>query len=94
MSLGVAMGSQPYNFMGRKFKQIMNDFKAGNLEKAQQGQNEADEIISEMIKYGVFQSEKAILTELGVDMGECRKPFLPISDACRASMKKIAEKLK
>lgn len=96
---GLAMGADgaigsTYNFMGRKFKQIMNDFKAGNLEKAQQGQNEADEIISEMIKYGVFQSEKAILTELGVDMGECRKPFLPISDACRASMKKIAEKLK
>ena len=95
---GLAMGADgaigsTYNFMGKKFKKIMNDFKAGNIEEAIKGQNEADEIISEMIKYGVFQSEKAILTEMGIDMGECRKPFLPISDACRASMKKIAEKL-
>ncbi|MCC8016580.1 MAG: N-acetylneuraminate lyase [Clostridiales bacterium] len=95
---GLAMGADgaigsTYNFMGKKFKQIINDFKAGNLEKAQKGQNEADEIITEMIKYGVFQSEKAVLTEMGVDMGECRKPFLPISDECRASMKKVAQKL-
>ena len=95
---GLAMGADgaigsTYNFMGKKFKKIMNDFKAGNIEDAIKGQNEADEIICEMIKYGVFQSEKAILTEMGIDMGECRKPFLPISDECRASMKKIAEKL-
>lgn len=95
---GLAMGADgaigsTYNFMGKKFKKIMNDFKQGNLEEAQRGQNEADEIISEMIKYGVFQSEKAILTAMGIDMGECRKPFLPITDECRASMKKIAEKI-
>lgn len=79
--------------MGKKFKKIMNDFKAGNIDEAIKGQNEADEIITEMIKHGVFQSEKAILSEMGIDMGECRKPFLPITDECRASMKKIAEKL-
>ena len=95
---GLAMGADgaigsTYNFMGKKFKQIMRDFKAGNIDAAIKGQNEADEIISEMIKYGVFQSEKAILTEMGIDMGECRRPFLPISDECRESMKKIAEKL-
>lgn len=88
-----AIGST-YNFMGRKFKQIIQNFNSGNIEKAKQLQNEADEIICEMIKYGVFQSEKAILTELGIDMGECRKPFLPIRDECRKSMKIIAEKIK
>lgn len=94
LSMGAdgAIGST-YNFMGKKFKKIMNDFKAGNIEEAIKGQNDANEIITEMIKYGVFQSEKAILTEMGIDMGECRKPFLPISDECRASMKQIAEKL-
>lgn len=95
---GLAMGADgaigsTYNFMGKKFKKIMNDFNSGNIEAAKKGQNEANEIICEMIKYGVFQSEKAILTEMGIDMGECRKPFLPISTECRASMKKIAEKL-
>lgn len=95
---GLAMGADgaigsTYNFMGKKFKKIMTDFMQGRLAEAQKGQNEADEIISEMIKYGVFQSEKAVLTEMGIDMGECRKPFLPITDECRASMKKIAQKI-
>lgn len=95
---GLAMGADgaigsTYSFMGKKFKQIMQEFYKGNIEHAQELQNEADEIICEMIKYGVFQSEKAILTELGIDMGECRRPFLPISEKCRKSMQKIAKKL-
>lgn len=95
---GLAMGADgaigsTYNFMAKKFKKIMADFQAGRLAEAQKGQNEADAIICEMIKYGVFQSEKAILAEMGVPMGECRKPFLPISDECRVSMKKIAAQL-
>lgn len=95
LSMGAdgAIGST-YNFMGKKFKKMISCFKNGDIETAKKLQNEADEIICEMIKYGVFQSEKAILTELGIDMGECRKPFLPISDECRKSMKKIAEKIK
>lgn len=94
LSMGAdgAIGST-YNFMGGKFKRLISEFKNGNAVNAQKIQNEANEIISEMIKYGVFQSEKAILTEMGIDMGECRRPFLPISDECRRSMKKIAEKL-
>lgn len=94
LSMGAdgAIGST-YNFMGKKFKKIMNCFNLGEIETAKALQNEANEIICEMIKYGVFQSEKAILTEMGIDMGQCRPPFLPISDECRASMKKIAHKI-
>ena len=94
LSMGAdgAIGST-YNFMGKKFKKIMNCFNSGKIETAKALQNEANEIICEMIKYGVFQSEKAILTEMGIDMGQCRPPFLPISDECRASMKKIAHKI-
>lgn len=94
LSMGAdgAIGST-YNFMGKKFKKIMNCFHSGEIETAKALQNEANEIICEMIKYGVFQSEKAILTEMGIDMGDCRPPFLPITDECRASMKKIAQKI-
>lgn len=95
---GLAMGADgaigsTYNFMAKKFIKIMADFKAGRLAAAQKGQDEADAIICEMIKYGVFQSEKAILAEMGIPMGECRRPFLPISPECRRSMKKIAAQL-
>lgn len=94
LSMGAdgAIGST-YNFMGKKFRKIIDCFNSGEIETAKALQNEANDIICEMIKYGVFQSEKAILTEMGIDMGDCRKPFLPISDECRASMKKIAQKI-
>lgn len=95
---GLAMGvdgaiGSTYNFMGKKFKKIMAHFSAGEIEQAQRLQYEANEIITEMCKYGVFQSEKAILSHMGIDMGKCRKPFLPISAEGDEAMKKIAEKL-
>lgn len=95
---GLAMGADgaigsTYNFMGAKFKKIMKLFSEGKIEEAQALQYEANDIITEMCKFGVFQSEKAILTEMGIDMGECRRPFPPISDECRESMKKIAVRL-
>ena len=80
LSMGAdgAIGST-YNFMGSKFVSLYEAFKAGNIEKAQKLQNEASDIIAVMCRYGVFQCEKEILTRMGIDMGQCRKPFLPLS---------------
>lgn len=95
---GLAMGADgaigsTYNFMGDKFLKIYDEFHAGNIEAAQEIQTQANEIIAEMIKYGVFQCEKAVLTHMGIDMGPCRRPFLPISKAGFDAMKAVAAKL-
>lgn len=95
---GLAMGADgaigsTYNFMGHKFLKIKALFDEGKVKEAQEEQNKANEIISAMIPYGVFQCEKAILTEMGIDMGPCRRPFLPLSDEGKAEMKIIAKKL-
>lgn len=94
LSMGAdgAIGST-YNFMADKFLRIYDEFHKGNIEKAQEIQTEANEIIAEMIKYGVFQCEKAVLTHMGIDMGPCRRPFLPISKEGNEAMKKVAESL-
>lgn len=95
LSMGAdgAIGST-YNFMGDKFVKLYNAFNAGDLETAQNEQKEANVIIAEMIKYGVFQSEKAILTHMGIEMGACRRPFLPLSKEGDEAMAKIAQQLK
>lgn len=95
---GLAMGADgaigsTYNFMGDKFVRIYNEFHAGNVEKAQEIQNEANAIIAEMIKYGVFACEKAVMTHLGIDCGPCRRPFLPLSKEGFDAMKVVAENL-
>lgn len=94
LSMGAdgAIGST-YNFMGNKFIALYNAFTAGELDKAQALQRDANEIISVLIKYGVFASEKAVLTHMGIDMGPCRRPFLPISPEGDKAMKTIADKL-
>ena len=95
LSMGAdgAIGST-YNFMADRFLKIYDEFHNGSIEKAQKIQNGANEIIAEMIKYGVFQCEKAVLTHMGSDMGPCRRPFLPISKEGFEAMKKVADDCK
>lgn len=87
LSMGAdgAIGST-YNFMGKKFAELYQAFRSGNLELAQRLQDEACKIISVMCKYGVFQCEKEILTLMGIDMGPCRRPFLPLVEEGRKAM--------
>ncbi len=80
LSLGAngAIGST-YNFMPEKFIRIYNCFNEGKLEEAARLQEEADKIIAALCRVGVMQSEKAILTKLGIPMGALRAPFIDIT---------------
>ncbi len=92
LSMGAdgAIGST-YNFMGSRFVKLYEAFAAGDIEQAQKLQNEACEIISVMCRYGVFQCEKEMLSLMGIEMGPCRKPFLPLSEEGKKSMKNLAD---
>lgn len=81
LSMGAdgAIGST-YNFMGNKFVKLYNAFNSGDFGTASKLQKEANEIISVMCRYGVMQCEKEILTQMGIDIGPCRRPFLPLND--------------
>ena len=95
---GLSMGADggigsTYNFMPKIILDIYNNFNAGDIRAAQKAQEKANRIIEAMMPYGVFQMEKEILKNLGVPVGECRKPFLPLSDEGRAKAKEIAASL-
>ena len=96
---GLSMGADggigsTYNFMAERFIDIYDKFRAGDIAGAQARQIAVNEIISELIRYGVFAMEKQVLTEMGIDMGVCRKPFLPLSDEGKQAAKKIARTLR
>jgi N-acetylneuraminate lyase len=76
LSMGAdgAIGST-YNFMAHKFIKIKKLFEENKLEEAKKLQIEANEIITALIKTGVFQGIKYILGRQGIDCGPCRKPF-------------------
>lgn len=90
LSMGAdgAIGST-YNFMGSKFVALYNAFRSGDIEKAQKLQNEASDIIAVMCRHGVFQCEKEILTRMGIEMGPCRRPFLPLSPEGKKTVSEI-----
>lgn len=93
LSMGAdgAIGST-YNFMGAKFVHLYNAFRCGDLATAQKEQKEASAIIAEMCKYGVMACEKEILTLMGIEMGPCRRPFLPLDSEGKKAMKALVEK--
>ena len=77
---GLSMGADggigsTYNFMADKFVAIQRLFEQGRLQEAQRIQKEANRIIAVLCRVGVMQAEKEVLTQLGLDMGVCRRPF-------------------
>ncbi|MDE7191505.1 MAG: N-acetylneuraminate lyase [Clostridia bacterium] len=95
---GLSMGADggigsTYNFMPQKYVDMFRLFNEGNIKQAQRIQFEANEIITMLIKYGVFATEKGILEEMGIEMGGCRKPFTELSAEGKAYCKQIVKKL-
>ena len=80
MLAGLSMGADggigsTYNFMADKFVKIRELFQAGDIAQAQKIQKEANRIITILCQIGVMQAEKEVLNQLGIDFGNCRKPF-------------------
>lgn len=92
LSMGAdgAIGST-YNFMGKRFVNLYKAFKSGDMETASKLQKEANEIIAVMCKYGVLPCEKEILNQMGIDVGACRRPFLPINDEAKKAVSKLID---
>ena len=68
-----------FNFMAEKYIDIRNSFIAGDIAKASEIQHCANIIIEELCRYDVLQAEKAVLRALGIPMGICRSPILPLT---------------
>lgn len=81
-----------YNFMAEKFIEMQRLFNNGEIEKARKIQQTVNIIIDAMIPMGVMQAEKAILSIMGIEMGECRKPFSPITNEQYEQLKQLVEK--
>lgn len=94
---GLSMGASgmigsTVNFMARKFIALRDAFRAGRNDEAFRLQREANEIIETLVEVGVFNAVKYALTLRGVDCGNCRGPFKPLTDEGKARVKAILEK--
>ena len=93
---GIAAGADggigsTYNFMAEKFIAIRNYMLAGNLEQAQSIQKQVNNIICELIRLGVLPAAKAVLSFMGIDMGDCLKPFPTLDEGDKVELRKVLQ---
>jgi len=75
-----------YNCMPHRILDIYQAYKSHNLEKARTLQQSVNEAVEIMVKYGAFQSVKALLEFQGFGMNGCRSPFKPLSRKALAEL--------
>ncbi len=89
---GIAMGADggvgsTYNFMAEKFIKIIALCERGDLAAAREEQFKANNILQLLMRVGIMPGEKAALKMMGIDLGECRKPFRSLTEEENAQMR-------
>ncbi|WP_053986171.1 N-acetylneuraminate lyase [Niameybacter massiliensis] len=64
-----------YNCMPQLYINLLDHFKAGDIEEAKLLQSKANHVIEYIVKYGVMQSVKVLLGCYGFEDNGCREPF-------------------
>ncbi len=64
-----------YNIAAERYIKIKKAFEARDMDAARKLQHEANIIVDELLKVGLNQAAKAILTMKGIPFGKCRAPF-------------------
>jgi N-acetylneuraminate lyase len=73
-----AIGST-FNVISPIAQKLSKAFFAGDRETVLKEQNKINEFISLCIGHGALKIERAILEAEGIHVGQCRRPFLPLS---------------
>ena len=83
-----------YNFMAEKYLAIERHFRAGELAAAQAEQRRANNIIAALLQFGVIPGCKALCRHIGLDLGECRRPFTPLTEEQTRALVNVYEENK
>ncbi len=82
------------NYIGKSLVSVINEYNNGNIDKALEHQNFAQEVINVIAKYrGNIVAGKRIMKFLGVDLGINRTPFQNVTDEEEAIIKKDLESI-
>lgn len=86
-----AIGST-FNVNGARAKEIVKLVKQGKIAEALQLQHVTNDLITEILQNGLYQTIKEILSVKGVHAGYCRKPMKVLSEEKIAVAKEISQK--
>lgn len=83
---GLAMGADGgigtnYNFICHKMVALYRAFTAGDIGGARAVQHEINDIVQILFRYRYLPSVKTMVRLKGLDVGECRAPFMPLTES-------------
>jgi N-acetylneuraminate lyase len=91
MKIDGAIGST-FNVNGKRAKQIFEYGRNGEIDKAYDIQKGTNDLITEILGNGLYQTIKELLKTKGVDAGYCKKPLKRLDDEAVENAKRIAER--
>lgn len=79
MAIGAvgAVGST-YNFWAQHYRQIIDAYADGNMQRAQQFQSKVSTMVHDVLQFGGMNAIKATMTCSGLDVGPPRLPLQPL----------------
>lgn len=88
--LGVdgAIGST-FNVNGIRTREIFELVKDNKIKEAREVQHITNDLITDILNNGLYQTIKLILEEFGVEAGECKRPFKEATQEMRKRAKDI-----
>jgi N-acetylneuraminate lyase len=90
LSIGVASTiCTAANFMSEEMIAISSLFRERRMDEARAAQDAVNNIVQVMLDVGVFNAAKFATALLGFDCGECRRPFLPLTDEQKAAVTQV-----
>lgn len=91
--LGVdgAIGST-FNINGVRAREIFDAAKNGEVQKALEIQHVTNDLITDLLNNGIYQTLKLVLEEQGVNSGYCRRPMKEATEDMKIKAKEINKK--
>lgn len=87
-TIGTTVGLQP-----ELFRAVRDRFTAGDIAGAQAVQSRINHVVDVIVDVGVFPAAKYLAGRGVGDLGDCRKPFLPLSLEDRARLDALGDRI-
>lgn len=96
---GLQMGASggigsTYNLMSKQYVELFQAYENGDIDAAMAIQHTVNAVTEVLLTCGLYQSIKFAMNEQGVNYGECRRPFSPLSDDKKAQLLAVLKQLK
>ena len=96
MVAGLALGADgnigsTFNFMYPHYKKIYDLFRAGQIDAARALQVKANNIMAALCAVGLIPAIKWLLGDMGVPVGDPRRPFIPLTEEQGQRLKAVLE---